>query len=421
MTSAFHLSGTLLTRLLALGLVVGLGLALLPATAAQAAGGQRVRQTFFGMHDGDPVSWPETRVGNIRLWDSGVTWREIETSRGQYDFSRLDGQIATARANKARVLLVLGQTPRFHSSKPRKLGSYGRGAASMPTKAAWTDYVYTVVRRYRGQGVDYQVWNEANVSGYWNGTPAQMAKLTQWTSRIVNRNDAGAKVVAPALATRLTSQRAWLRAFYAQRTGGRKVASYVDAVSLNLYPLPKQAPEASMKLLAASRTMLAQAGVRKQIWNTEINYGLLGGGTAKNISRGKEASYVGRTLVLNASSNVKRVFWYAWDLQALANTQLTYTNGTSLTRAGKAYGVVRGWLLYSRTKGCVRDGRGTYTCTFAYSGGVKRIYWNPSRKVTVRAVKSAKASAGLYGVERRLSGGEALGVGKSPVMVRSAR
>lgn len=421
MTSSPHVTRPLVRRLFALAVTVGLGLTLMPATPAQATANQRVRAAFFGMHDGDPTSWPTAPVGSIRLWDTGVTWRQIETAEGVFDFSRLDAQVAAARSRGAQVLLVLGQTPRFHSTRPGLRGTYGLGAASMPTYAAWTRYVAKVVARYRGRGVDYQVWNEANVRGYWNGTPAQMAKLTKWTSRIVGNNDPSAQVVAPALATRLTGQRAWLRSFYAQRTGGRKVASYVDVVALNLYPLPKQQPEASLKLLAASRTMLAAAGVHKPIWNTEINYGLLGGGTARNISRAREAAYVARTLVLNASNNVKRMFWYAWDLQSLANTELTFTNDTSLTRAGTAYQLVRGWLVYTRSKGCVRDSRGTYTCTFAYSSGVKRIYWNPSRKVVVRAVKSARASVGLYGVQRPLSGGEAIGVGRAPVLVRSAR
>ena len=417
---------TLLTRpaarrLLSLGAAVGLGLTLLPATPAQAATSQRVGGSFFGMHDGDPSSWPEAPVGSIRLWDSGVTWRQIEKANGVFDFSVLDAQVANARAHGARVLLVLGQTPRFHSTRPGKRGSYGLGAASMPTQTAWRNYVYKVVTRYKGRGVDYQVWNEANVPGYWNGSPAQMAKLTQWTSKIVNNNDRSAKVVSPALATRLTGQRKWLRTYFAQRTGGKRVAAYVDAVSLNLYPLPKQAPEASMTLLSASRTMLAQAGVRKPIWNTEINYGLLGGGTASQITRSKEAAYVSRTLLLNAANNVKKVFWYAWDLQHLANTQLTYSNGTSMTPAGTAYEVTRGWLLGARTKGCTRDRKGTYTCTLGYAGGVKRIYWNPSRKVTVRVVKSARATVSLYGVERAISGGSAIGVGTRPVMVRSAR
>lgn len=397
-----------------------LAVTLLPAAPAEAAG-KRVKPTFFGMHDLNPLTWPAAPVGTMRLWDSGVSWREIEVRRGVFDFSRLDQQVATARANRARPLLVLGQTPRFHSTKPGQNASYGKGAAAMPRKGAWKSYVTKVVRRYKGRGVDYQVWNEANVEGYWKGSPAQMALLTKWTARVVNRNDGRAKVIAPALATRLVSQRAWLRAFYAQRTGGKRVASYVDAVSLNLYPLPKEPPEKSMTLLSASRTMLRSLGVTKPIWNTEINYGLLGGGTARNISRAKEAAFVGRTFVLNAANGVSRVYWYTWDLQNLANTELTYANGTALTKAGVAYRTVREWLVRTRALGCDRNPGGTYTCTFRYANGVKRVYWNPSRRVTIRADKSARRWEPLGGAERRLGGGEALAVGKAPIMVDSRR
>ena len=181
MTRSTHLT----RRALAIGAAVALGLTLLPAAPASAAN-QRVASSFFGMHDFNPVSWPAATVGTVRLWDSGVTWRDIEPSNGVFDFSRLDAQVDSARANGARVLLVLGQTPRFHATKPGRRGSYGPGAASMPTKASWTRYVTTVVKRYKGRGVDYQVWNEANVSGYWQGTASQMAQLTQRTSRIVN-------------------------------------------------------------------------------------------------------------------------------------------------------------------------------------------------------------------------------------------
>ncbi len=76
-----------------------------------------------------------------------------------------------------------------------------------------------------------------------------------------------------------------------------------------------------MTLLTAVRTMLKQAGVTKPVWNTEINYGLLGGGTAKRITASKQAAYVARTFMLNAANNVKRVYWYSWDLQNLANTR----------------------------------------------------------------------------------------------------
>lgn len=407
------------------GLVVGLLCAVLTVTGVlgepAVAESSRVRAGFFGMHDFNPTSWPAAPVGAIRLWDSGVSWREIERRRGEFDFSRLDSQVDAARAHGAQVLLVLGQTPRFYASRPGQPASYGSGAASMPSRRAWKRYVYTVVKRYKGRGLDYQVWNEANVEGYWKGTPAQMAKLTRWAAQVIHRNDSAAKVVAPALATRLSSQRKWLRTFYAQRVGGSRVAAFVDVVALNLYPLAGDPPEASMTLLAASRTMLRALGVRKPIWNTEINYGLLGGGVARDIARKKEAAFVARTFTLNAANGVNRVFWYTWDLQKLANTQLTQPDGQALTRAGVAYAVAHGWLLGARIQGCPRDGRGTYTCTLRYSGGVKRIYWNPSRTVSVRTHTSATRRVSLAGFSTDLDGGETLRVGSSPIMVRSRR
>ena len=108
---------TVLARLAVMVVAVGLATSVLPATSASAATA-RIPAGFFGMTDHDPTSWPTQPVGAVRLWDTGVTWRDIETSNGVFDFSRLDAQVAAARSHHARVLIVLGQTPRFHTSRP---------------------------------------------------------------------------------------------------------------------------------------------------------------------------------------------------------------------------------------------------------------------------------------------------------------
>lgn len=433
MTSTFRRSiRPSATRASVLGVSVVLAASLLPAASLVPAASAKaapapVKSTYFGVSDGSPAGtaaagFPRAPVGSLRLWDSGVTWRELEYASGKWNFAQLDSVVATARAKKARPLLVLGQTPRFHATHPGQVGFYGAGASSMPKMSAWKRYVATVAQRY-GTKVEYQVWNEPNVRGFFRGTPKQMAALTAATRHVLKTWAPGATLVAPSFPVRLATQRSWLSRYYAQKTGGHRVASYLDVVALNLYPLVNGRPEASMQLLRASRKVLAARGVHgKPIWNTEVNYGLTGRGTkAKNISRRREAAYVARTYVLNAANNVKRVYWYAWDLQGIGNTEMTYSNDASLAPGGTAFTVVSSWLVGGRMRGCSVNSRGTYTCTVTYSGGVKRIYWNPTRAASIRTVGSATSYQGTLGKTKSVHGKKLLKVNYAPIMVRSRR
>ena len=418
-------------RAVALATAGALAITLLPAQPALAA--NYIGSGFFGVHDSAPVGtgvagWPKASVGSIRIWDNGVSWRELEVAPGVWDeakLAQLTAIVDTARSKGSHALLVLGQTPAFHSSSPTQTAFYGPGAAAMPSLSAWRAYIRKVATLLRGKGVSYQVWNEANVVGFWRGTPKQMAKLTQIADGVLRQVDPKATLVAPALGTRLggNSGTGYLDKFYAQRVGGRPVAAYVDAVSLQLYPLASGSPESSMAQLRKAKGILAKRRVTKPIWNTEVNYGLVGGtgGSVPRLSNARQSAYVARTYVLNAANGVKRVYWYSWDLQGLANTRMTYADQHTVTPAGKAFGVVRSWLLNSRMVGCSRNRAGTYTCLISYASGKKRVYWNPSRNVYVRTAKSATWKQGVGGAKSRVRGGQRLRVGPSPVLVRSRR
>src|SRR4029079_13272973 len=50
----------------------------------------RVPHTFFGIHDQSGRAYDHLTFGSLRLWDAGVTWKDVETSPGHYDWTRLD-------------------------------------------------------------------------------------------------------------------------------------------------------------------------------------------------------------------------------------------------------------------------------------------------------------------------------------------
>ena len=56
-----------------------------------------------------------------------------------------------------------------------------------------------------------------------------------------------------------------------------------------------------------------------------------------------------------------------------------------------------------------------------YNKGVKRVYWNPTKRVRVTTAKSATFSVNVYGKKRAVKGGSKKAVNSRPLMVRSKR
>jgi hypothetical protein len=418
----------------------------------------KVDPRLFGVHDYYQNSLHRSGTGSIRLWDSGTMWRDIFPTEGTPNWTRLDGLVAQAHANGTEVTLVLGMTPQYAAANPGD-PAY---ATTMPDLGMYTDYVRAVMSRYSAanwqdeygthyRGIAaYQVWNESNIATFWTGTYDELGQLTKAVHDVRDEVDPGVKVIAPAMVTRLGYQQTGLKKFYATEVGGKPVWSYVDAISLNLYPLDAYpnpdptrpgTPEDSMALLSTARALLAKDKVPASIpiWNTEVNYGMRfgahGGEAAAPVPVSLQIAYVMRTYLLNAAQGVKRVEWYAYDLSQrgalgpLGNTLLTdpvdRPAGTLLP-AGLAFTRVQGWMkgtmVGTTTKRpCIRDRHGTYTCLIRYASGVGRVYWNPYKSAKVTLVKSAKKKIDEFGVTSRATGGKKLKVTYKPVLVKSRK
>jgi hypothetical protein len=366
--------------------------------------GIRVPSAFFGMHDGSTAAYRHLHIGSVRLWDAGVSWRDIETSPGVFDWSRLDALVHAAQLHDAQVTLVLGMTPSFYSA-----------TSTLPptTLSHYADYARAVMTRYRSfsgsRGIDaYQVWNEANVSTFWTGTAGQLGQLTRILDHVRDQVDPSATVVAPSFAVRLRSQLAWMSRYESQRVGRVPVWRHFDVNAPSLYPKAIYAgrrigaPEDGMRLLTRVRHRLARAGVPQglPIWGSEMNYGVRGGPgqpeAATPISDERQVANVIRTYLLGAARGLDRVFWYRYDWGwvpalggTLGNTLLTVPgHWDEVTPAGSAFNTVRGWLHgrlvdVDGRRPCARDRRGTYTCVVLSAHGRRTILWNPSRTVEV--------------------------------------
>lgn len=71
-----------------------------------------------------PTAWPPLGFGMLRLWDSRTRWADIEPTRGDWRFNRLDYYVNEAAARGVKVLYTLGSTPQWASARPEEGCSY---------------------------------------------------------------------------------------------------------------------------------------------------------------------------------------------------------------------------------------------------------------------------------------------------------
>ena len=376
----------------------------------------------FGIHQPGVASgaWPKVSrgtVGSVRLWDSGTSWREVNPARGVFVWGVLDAAVANAKAHGASVDLVLGQTPQWAAKDPgyQPRAAYGSGATSpVAVEADWVAYVRAVARRYKGAISAYETWNEGNLTLFWGGTPAQLARLNSLAYLTIKRIDPKAVVVAPS--STLRQGHGWL-VKYALAGGFR----YSDAINLHAYPRPEAGPEDGIALINRARTALKALGNTKPVWNTEINYGMPVGGVGRHpLPADKQSAYVARTYLLAHSNRIARTYWYAWSNSPYLGVAMTSADGLSNARAAKAFTVVAGWMR-GRSAPCVQDKGGTFTCTIAYAKGSGVVRWNPRKAVTVRAPRYTHSRQDVDGRSVRTRAGWKVRIGSSPVLFRTSR
>ncbi len=137
-----------------------------------------------------------TRLQRLFYWD------DIEPDKGYWDFSVADKYVERCKKDNIEILGVLGKTPYWAADE----SSWGFGmntkkpAATVPKSLDdWSNYVYTVVSRYKDYVKTWEIWNEVDwmpPSSYasWNGTQEQYIELLGAAYKAVKRADPDATV-----------------------------------------------------------------------------------------------------------------------------------------------------------------------------------------------------------------------------------
>ena len=290
---------------------------------------------MIGTHFTSPVPTdPVAECDWVRLWDCGVTWKDIHLGPGKYDWSRLD-MLMQAYAGK-KILYTIAATPRWLAmdpDAPHAAPWLGKGSNSLPSDInAFNEFVWHLSTRYAGRIHAYEVWNEPQLQDFM--TPyntASIRRLVLMTSRArrtIKANDPAALVGSASVLPR-------------PKSGGMRRASRylrelkdqgwpVDFISTHIYPEVGTGSRRWRALLkSVLRTLKRLNSPVKKLWITETAYGLLG----DPIPDAKAEQLVRDTYKYAGG---RFVFWYAWNREDLGGFILNH--GTAGWEAVKKHG-----------------------------------------------------------------------------------
>lgn len=265
------------------------------------------------------TDYPAIPIKHLRLWDCGVTWRDVNPEQGVWDYSRLDDIVATAEAHGTTTLTyVLGMSPLWaagNPSNPYAAPWIGKASNSLPTDtAAWDAYVWNTATRYKGRIKFYQVWNEPQLREFMYPYTQidRLGFLTRRAWTIINKVDPDARIVSAPVLPRPTS--GGMKKATAYLASLKKYGWPVDIYSAHIYPEIGTDPT-RWKMLAQywKDGLRTQKAPLKPLWVTETNYNLMGGPLA---TKALVSRYITLTDRYANDMSIVKVVWYCYGVHS---------------------------------------------------------------------------------------------------------
>ena len=269
-----------------------------------------------------------------RMWDLKVAWRDVNPQQGVFDWSILDRRIALVESWGGKPFLVLGLTPQWAAQNPGAGDPrWGAGSASPPTIIGyWNDYVRAVAGRYGGRIAGYELWNEANLTTFWQGSASELFAMAQSAYDIIKTSNPNAVVAAPSITTRLRGSAARFTSAFAGEVANSGSIPF-DTWTIHSYPngdagrdfdtgqnFPRMAATQRADDIISWQNALVDAlgadspALSIGVYDTEVNYGLKGPGIRPGVDWSSEDGneLMDYTYADSRLLGITATFWYEY-------------------------------------------------------------------------------------------------------------
>jgi hypothetical protein len=336
-------------------------------------------------------NWPTVSFSDIR--SSGVSWRKLEPSRGEFNWTALDLQVSRALARGKKFYYSTGGIPKWWA-----------GTSNIQD---FDDFVTALATRYKGKIEAYELWNEPDQDEFVSHSPmSDIVLITQHMHDDIRRIDPAALIASPAVV-----RVSWMDSYW--DAGGVRD---VDVVALHGYPRQDQAaPEiiGSQKALPMISLMAKYGLSTKPLWDSEASWGDNSYGI---VDPEQQAGFIARFYLLHWAYGFSRYYWYAWDDNGdgpagVGWGTLFNPNIKIALPAARAYQQVHNWMVGAKmSTPCSMLTDSTWTCTLTRPGGYRAMaVWNSSTSKRYTPAGEYKQYQDLSGINHTVQGPVAIG------------
>jgi hypothetical protein len=325
------------------------------------------------------------KEAHIKLIRADLTWATVERSLGSYDFSQYDKLVDVCTEEGIRILFILDYRNRLYGDE--------KSIRTERQRSGFALFAQEAVKRYKGRGIMWEVWNEPNIQRFWGEEPnaKNYMKLLKVTCAAIREVDKNALIIAPSTSG--------CDKGYIKNCATKGLFDLVDGISV--HPYREGGPESVLKCYEDLRRMMDQflpeGTKRPRILSSEWGWGLsymtaeIDGEVAPQL---RQAAYLVRRFCIDAYAGIACGIHYKWR----ENNHGLIRNNLSKKPSFTALKVLNEQLTgydESITRDKIGSPDSTFVLVFQGTAGKKCVAWRIAGTETIRIPFSGKDLKGV--------------------------
>ena len=256
-----------------------------------------VPEDFFGIvHAGTRLSQGEYRLIDemcVKWTRRSYDWNSIERQKGNFDFSRYEIHVDSARKAGLKIIATLAYENAWLFSE----GEHKR-YISQENIPHFLRYIEEMHHQFQGRVDVWNIWNEPNHKRFWNGPNKDYYELSRQTALKIRELDPEAYIVGGSF---VRAPRRFIKKMH--RAGALE---NLDGLAFHPYAMH---PAGSMRITEKFMRILSDVNFTGSVWITEIG-NPTGGRYPHKVSIENLPLSVAKSMTGAAARDVRALLWY---------------------------------------------------------------------------------------------------------------